>query len=88
MEDPDARHWGYALSRKASVRSGVLYPMLKRMLEEEWLEDGWEKMAEIDESRPPRRYYRLTPRGLSELGAILDQARSDARFAPVVERLA
>ena len=42
MDDPTGQHWGYDLSRRAGVRSGVLYPILHRMLDEGWLEDGWE----------------------------------------------
>lgn len=73
MEDADALHWGYELSRQADVRSGVLYPILARMLEAGWLTDGWEDPAGIT-GRPPRRYYRLTDRGRSELGAVVATA--------------
>jgi DNA-binding PadR family transcriptional regulator len=43
--------------------SGVLYPMLTRMLDEGWVEDGWEDRTTIREKRPPRRYYVLTDKG-------------------------
>ena len=42
MAEPDTRHWGYDLSKRSGVRSGVLYPTLQRMLDEGWLQDGWE----------------------------------------------
>jgi PadR family transcriptional regulator PadR len=80
MDEPAAKHWGYDLSKRAGVRSGVLYPMLTRMLQDRWLDDGWEDPAAI-QGRPPRRYYELTDRGRQELGAVLHTARSDARFA-------
>lgn len=79
MADPAAKHWGYELGKQASVRSGVLYPMLTRMLAEGWLSDGWEDTTTIH-GRPPRRYYQLTDQGRLALGAIVDKARSDARF--------
>lgn len=63
VDDPTSRHWGYDLQKRAGIRSGVLYPMLRRLTEAEWLEDGWEDPAET-EGRPPRRYYRLTDEGL------------------------
>jgi PadR family transcriptional regulator PadR len=88
MEDPTGRHWGYDLSRRAGVRSGVLYPILHRMLDEAWLEDGWEDAAQLSGKRPPRRYYELTDEGRIELGALLQEARSDARFRSLVGRLA
>ncbi|WP_433680646.1 PadR family transcriptional regulator [Nocardia sp. CA-119907] len=80
MAEPDAKHWGYDLSRRSGVRSGVLYPMLTKMLAEGFLTDGWEDPATIEEKRPPRRYYELTDHGKLELGATLRAARADQRF--------
>lgn len=80
MDDPGARHWGYDLSRRSGVRSGVLYPVLSRMLELHWISDGWEPDADAV-GRPARRYYTLTDRGHRELGGVLEAARSDPRFA-------
>lgn len=74
------RHWGYQLSKSAGVRSGVMYPILSRMLDEGWLQDGWEDAAAVVEKRPPRRYYELTDAGRTKLGAVLAQARRDPRF--------
>lgn len=88
LEDPTSRHWGYELSRRSGVRSGVLYPMLTRMLEEGWLADGWEDPTTIERKRPPRRYYEITDEGLQALGAVLRDARNDARFAGLHWRLA
>jgi PadR family transcriptional regulator, regulatory protein PadR len=79
MSDPSGKHWGYALMQESGVRSGVLYPILARMLADGWLSDGWEDPAAIG-GRPPRRYYELTEKGRGELGALLVSARSDARF--------
>ena len=80
LEDPTGKHWGYELSKQAGVRSGVMYPMLTRMLDEGWLTDGWEDEVTIREKRPARRYYELTDEGRLQLGAILQEAQSDARF--------
>ena len=88
MADPDGRHWGYDLSKRAEVRSGVLYPMLGRMFREGWLSDGWEDPADITDKRPPRRYYELTAKGKDELGAVLDLARHDSRFRALAGKLA
>lgn len=74
MQEPNGRHWGYALSRFSGVRSGAMYPILTRLLEQGWLRDGWEDPAAITEKRPPRRYYELTDAGRVELGAIARQA--------------
>ena len=79
MDDPHGRHWGYDLLKRAGTRSGVLYPILHRMLDEGWLADGWEEPASID-GRPPRRYYEVTPEGLAAMGAMVAAARADARL--------
>jgi len=83
MDDPLGRHWGYDLMKRAGVRSGVLYPVLQRMLGEGWLTDGWEDAAEVTGRRPPRRYYKLTDKGRSELGALTVDAATDPRFIPL-----
>jgi PadR family transcriptional regulator PadR len=81
LERPNDQHWGYELAKRAGVRSGVLYPMLTRMLNDGWLTDGWEDPTTIQEKRPPRRYYELTDKGRNELRALVASARTDARFA-------
>jgi PadR family transcriptional regulator, regulatory protein PadR len=88
LDYPNGRHWGYELSRRSGVRSGVLYPMLTRMLDEGWLTDGWEDPAALTEDRPPRRYYELSDKGRSELGAVLHAARRDGRFRSLFPRIA
>lgn len=76
MERPTDRHWGYALAHSSGVRSPVLYRILHRMLDEGWLEDGWEDQLDSrGRKAPPRRYYELTERGSRELGALLAHAR-------------
>jgi PadR family transcriptional regulator, regulatory protein PadR len=85
MQDADGRHWGYELSKQSGVRSGVMYPTLQRMLDEGWLDDGWEDQVQVGRAkRPPRRYYELTDEGKIALGALLAEAGRDARFIPIV----
>jgi PadR family transcriptional regulator PadR len=43
MADPFGRHWGYELGKRAGLRSGIVYPALSRLLEDGWLNDGWEE---------------------------------------------
>lgn len=85
MADPDARHWGWELKRLSGVRSGVLYPVLDRMLTEGWLSDEWEDPAETEGKRPPRRYYVVTASGREALGRMLDAARTDPRFSALLQ---
>ncbi|WP_106850301.1 PadR family transcriptional regulator [Blastococcus sp. Marseille-P5729] len=76
----DGRLWGYALSKRSGVRSGVLYPQLDRMMGEGWLEDHWEERTQ-DQKRPARRYYTLTDAGRNNLGAMVRAAAREQRFA-------
>lgn len=64
------RHFGYESSRAAHVRVRM-YPILTEWYERGWLNDGWEDPADIDEDRPPRRYYWVTPLGRVELTKIV-----------------
>lgn len=84
MADPDARHWGYDLVKRANVRSGVLYPVLDRMLTEGWLKDRWEHPTELQTRRPPRRYYEVTEQGRKALAELLDEAQNDPRFSALL----
>ncbi|MFE0028830.1 PadR family transcriptional regulator [Amycolatopsis sp. NPDC059021] len=79
MAAPDDRHWGYELSKQAGVGPGAMYPRLAKMLEEGWIEDGWQTTEEAS-GHPPRRYYTLTSKGKAELGALLVKAEQDRRF--------
>ena len=88
MAEPTVRHWGYELSRQSGVRSGVMYPLLNRMLSSGWLADGWEDEEETGGKRPPRRYYRLTGSGIANLEAVLRSAEADARFRHLNARFA
>lgn len=79
-QEDDGRIWGYALSKKSGVRSGVMYPILDRLMGEGWLEDHWEEHAE-GKKRPPRRYYAVTEKGRTDLGGVVRRAEREARFA-------
>ncbi len=85
MDDASGRHWGYELSKRSGVRSPVMYRILQTMLDEGWLADGWEEQPQVGRAkRPLRRYYELTDAGKIALGALIAEARRDARFRPLV----
>jgi PadR family transcriptional regulator PadR len=72
MTAPNGRHWGYDLSKKSGVKPGSLYPILQRMLDENWLSAGWQDPNEAATGRPRRRYYKLTAEGLAQLGGLAE----------------
>ena len=80
LATPTADHWGYDLQRQTGMRSGILYPILRRLLEAEWVDDGWEDLSAV-EGRPPRRYYRLTERGAASARTLLARTEPASRYA-------
>lgn len=62
--------------KKSGLRSGVLYPILDRLLTDGWVTDGWEDPDPNARRHARRRYYELTDLGKLELGALVDRARS------------
>jgi PadR family transcriptional regulator PadR len=66
----------------------VLYPILHRMLEEGWLEDGWEDVTGTERRRPPRRFYELTPDGRATVSELVQEMRGDVRFGALLGGMA
>jgi len=60
LENPSAKHWGYDLMTRAGLKSGTLYPILGRMVDEKLMVSEWGKP---DEHHPNRKYYALTEAG-------------------------
>jgi PadR family transcriptional regulator PadR len=71
---PNTQHWGYHIGKTTGVPSGVLYPILRRMLDAGWVTDGWEHPHETL-GRPPRRYYQVSADGRGALAAIVERAK-------------
>ena len=61
LAQPSHWHHGYAISRRTSVPSGTLYPILMRLDKLGWLETRWEDS--VPQGRPPRHLYRLSGNG-------------------------
>ena len=96
LADED-RH-GYGIIREVedrtggliSLRTGTLYTMLQRLLEERLIVESDRRPAR-DEDDERRKYYRLTPLGRAVLGAEarrLETALGDARRKKVLPRAA
>jgi len=73
MRAPREWHYGYPLAEQTGLKSGTLYPILRRMQEHGWLETKWEESEE--EGRPRRHMYRLTGVGLRGVREVLGEAR-------------
>jgi PadR family transcriptional regulator PadR len=68
------RHYGYSLVRTISgsaalaLTEGTIYPILGRLAKEGLVESEWVESSQ----GPPRKYYRLTPKG-QEAFRVLDE---------------
>jgi len=59
---------GFEIMDATDLRSGTVYPILRRFEAEGLVESRWEKRAEAQRSgRPRRRYYELTASGRAAL---------------------
>ena len=63
LDAPDQDTYGFELSQAAGVKTGTLYPVLQRLVDEGWLTSRWEDVDESSAGRRRRRYYRLTAEG-------------------------
>jgi PadR family transcriptional regulator PadR len=55
-----------------STQEGTLYPLLSKLRRDGLVEYVWEE----SEAGPPRKYYRLTPKGKSQLAELNDYWKS------------
>lgn len=80
LEALDQGHgYGFDIIDVTRLRSGTVYPLLRRLEEAGLVRSKWEHVAEARKgNRPPRKYYELRPAA----AAMLETAR--ARF-PALE---
>lgn len=79
LDDPARPCYGLELMRATGLPSGSLYPVLARLERAGWVRSSREQIDPAAEGRPARRYYELTPDGLTaarcELAALAEQLR-------------
>jgi len=65
-----------------ATQEGTLYPLLSKMRRENLVDYEWRE----SEAGPPRKYYRLTARGRSQLGELSDYWREINRTVQQLQR--
>lgn len=76
LADPEADRYGLDLMQATGLASGTLYPILHRLTEAGWLTTQWEEVDPTVQGRPARRYYRLTPEGVTRARQSLAELRA------------
>ncbi len=64
---------GSDIAQRIALRSGTLYPTLRRLERAGWLKSRWERIDPAEAGRPRKRLYRLTPRGRKQAGKALGE---------------
>ena len=66
--------YGFDVMDATGLPDGTVYPILRRLERRGVLEGVWEDEDKARaESRPPRRYYRLTPLGEESMEEVLQR---------------
>jgi len=63
LRNPETWQYGYEISKKTGLKSGVLYPILMRLHKQGYLISDWQ--APQISGRPPRHIYRLSETGVA-----------------------
>jgi DNA-binding PadR family transcriptional regulator len=89
LRAPRSEHYGLELARATGLKSGTLYPILRRLEEAAWISGAWENIDTTEAARPRRRLYRLTHIGArSAQASLADSARRLGWVGAVREGLA
>jgi len=68
--------YGFEVMAATDLPSGTVYPILRRFEGAGFVTSDWEEPDRAaEDSRPARRYYRLTPTGHAELSESLARLR-------------
>jgi DNA-binding PadR family transcriptional regulator len=73
----DVEPHGWELMRTTKRAGPTVYRVLDRLEDAEWVTARWED-SNPDPSRPRRRFYRLSPTGLTQARTVLAQRRPTA----------
>jgi PadR family transcriptional regulator PadR len=70
VENPTDELSGTDVQKRSGLASGTLYPILLRLESAGWFVSRWEAIDPVRAGRPRRRFYRLTPGGLSRASQV------------------
>jgi DNA-binding PadR family transcriptional regulator len=77
LNEPERERYGLDLAMEAGLEPGTIYPILVAFENAGWLRSREEDDVDPHlEGRPRRRYYRLTPDGLSAAHEFLAKAHN------------
>ena len=73
--------YGFQIMEATGLPSGTVYPLLRRLEASGQVTSEWEEAETAHaEGRPPRRYYRPTPDGLTALAEARERLAAQQRL--------
>jgi DNA-binding PadR family transcriptional regulator len=88
LAEPERERYGLELATTAGLEPGTIYPILVAFESVGWLTSHAEEIDVHAEGRPRRRYYRLTPAGVTAAGAAVARAAQRRTARSMTDRLA
>jgi PadR family transcriptional regulator PadR len=85
LADPATERYGLDIMQATGYPSGTVYPILMRLQRAEWLAGHWEEIDPAAVGRPARRWYRLTPDGVTTARTELAAYRRRNAAGPAVK---
>lgn len=77
------RRFGFDVMDATGLPSGTIYPVLRRLETQGYIESAWESGETARHaSRPRRRYYQLTADGRGQLAQAAERYRAISRLFP------
>jgi len=86
LVDPASERYGLDIMQTTGYPSGTVYPILARLQRAGWLAAHWEEIDPVTAGRPARRWYRLSPDGVSIARAELAEYRQRNEAAGLTVR--
>jgi PadR family transcriptional regulator PadR len=75
---PDDQLYGLKIAKAVDRPTGSVFPILARLEDLGWVVSEWEQ-GDPTTRGPRRRFYRLSPEGVSEARSMVDQHRAGHR---------
>lgn len=76
-DSPRKGFYGLELAVRVELKTGTVYPLLRRFEAIGWLASEWEQVDPSAAGRPARRVYHLTGPGRRAIGEALEEARAE-----------
>jgi PadR family transcriptional regulator, regulatory protein PadR len=79
LDTPEDESYGFELSRATGLPSGTIYPILRRLEDDDLIKSRWSEVK-TNTQRRQRRYYKLTAEGRRAAQAATVEQRQALRL--------